>query len=331
MGTLGKEPGPRRVVLLAVPPVQGMDLFGVGDVFGTANDIRGSRGPAYEVEVVTSGRGLRVPTEGMAEIVAHRTYRQVTGPVDTLLVPGGVGARLLRDPALSAWLREQASRVRRLGSICTGAFLLAEAGLLDGRRATTHWRRLEDFRTRFPKVRVEGDPIWVQDGNIYTSAGVTAGLDLAVSMVEEDLGNAVALEVARELVMFLRRPGGQSQFSSSLAAQATERHVFRELQVWILEHLAEDLSVDALARRVAMSPRNFARVFTGELGVTPARYVENLRREAARRLLERSEEGLEGIAAQCGFGSGEVLRRSFLKGLKVTPGDYRQRFRTLCP
>jgi transcriptional regulator GlxA family with amidase domain len=225
------------------------------------------------------------------------------------------------------WVRAMAPRVRRLGSVCSGSFVLAEAGLLDGRRATTHWEWCATLAERYPAVTVASDPIFVRDGKIYTSAGVTAGMDLALALVEEDHGRELALEVARQLVMFLRRPGGQSQFSAQLAAQTADREPLRDLQSWISEHPEADLSVPALARRVAMSPRNFARVFTREVGMTPARFVESVRVEAARRRLEESASGVDSVAAACGFGTAESMRRAFLRIVRVPPAAYRHRFR----
>jgi len=248
--------------------------------------------------------------------------------IDTLLVAGGRGtAAALRDRPLIAWLRSMAPRVRRVGSVCSGSFLLAEAGLLDGRRATTHWGWCDTLAKQYPAVTVAPDPIFVRDGNVYTSAGVTAGMDLALALVEEDHGRALALEVARQLVMFLRRPGGQSQFSAQLAVQSADREPLRELQAWITEHPDADLSVPTLARRVAMSPRNFARVFTREVGMTPARFVESVRVEAARRRLEESAHGVDSVATACGFGTAESMRRAFLRIVRVPPAAYRHRFR----
>jgi transcriptional regulator GlxA family with amidase domain len=247
--------------------------------------------------------------------------------VDTLLVAGGLGAREQRcSRDYLDWLGDQAARARRFGSICTGAWVLAEAGLLDGRRATTHWGSCGELARRYPRVTVDPDPIYVRDGNCYTSAGVTAGIDLALALVEEDLGRAVALRVARLLVVFLRRPGGQAQFSTTLAAQARERGTLGDLVAWMADHVRGDLSVAALARRAAMSPRNFARHFADEVGTTPARYVEGLRLEAARRRLEATTLSVEEVAGASGFGSAEILRRAFRRRLGVTPGQYRTTF-----
>jgi transcriptional regulator GlxA family with amidase domain len=224
------------------------------------------------------------------------------------------------------WLQRIVPRVRRLASICTGTFLLARAGLLDGKRATTHWASCARLQREYPRVKVEPDPIFVREGKLWTSAGVTAGMDLALAMVEEDHGPRIARAVAQQLVLFLKRPGGQSQFSAQLAVQLADRAPLAELQAWMADHLRDDLSVPTLARRVAMSPRNFARVFTREVGLTPARLVERLRVEAARRRLEESSDGVDAIAADCGFGSAEQMRCVFVRNLRVAPTAYRDRF-----
>jgi transcriptional regulator GlxA family with amidase domain len=235
-----------------------------------------------------------------------------------------MGSRSTRDPALTVWLKKKSFEVRRIGAVCVGAFLLAEAGLLQGRRATAHWRFGRELAARYPGVRVEHDPVWVKDGNIYTSAGFSAGIDLALAWVEEDCGSGLAHEAARELVLFLRRPGGQPQVSVSLASQASEMASIRELQIWIAEHLAARLSVEDLAARMAMSVRHFERVFTREVGTTPAQFVLQMRVEAARRLLERTDGGLKQIASAAGFGSVDVMRRAFVRLLGITPRRYRQ-------
>jgi transcriptional regulator GlxA family with amidase domain len=211
--------------------------------------------------------------------------------------------------------------------VCTGAFLLAEAGLLDGLRVTTHWSAAALLQQRYPQLRVDPDPIWIREGRIWTSAGVTSGMDLALALVEDDLGRDLALAIARRLVLFLKRPGGQSQFSAQLATQLADRTPLRDLQGWIAEHPGADLSVEALAHRVAMSPRHFARVFTQQVGRTPARFVEESRVEAARRRLEESDDAIEAVAERCGFGSPETMRRAFLRVLRVNPAAYRSRFR----
>ena len=318
----------KRVVLLAVPPVDELDLVGPAEVFGTANRLAGGRRTPYGVEVVTTARDRRIDGECGLSLLAHRHYQDVVGRADSVLVICGVGSRTMRDRALFGWLRRVAETTRRLGSVCVGGFLLAEAGILDGRRATVHWRYAREFADRYPRVAVDPRPTWVQDGNIYTSAGISAGIDLALAWVEEDFGTAVALKVARELVLFLRRPGGQDQISVSVEAQASYTKSMHELQVWMADHLDVSLSVDTLAERVAMSPRNFARVFGQEFGITPGRYLLQLRVEAARRLLEQTDKSLMQVAIACGFRSGAVMRRAFLRAVGTTPLRYRRHFRT---
>jgi transcriptional regulator GlxA family with amidase domain len=261
-------------------------------------------------------------------ITAHKTFRELRGNIDTLLVAGGtaiendeIGTEVIRS------LKTVARRIRRIGSVCTGAMLLARAGLLDGRRATTHWNWCEVLIRRAPRARVDPDPIFVRDKNVYTSAGVTAGMDLALALVEEDHGSRLALQVARNLVLYLRRPGGQSQFSAALSLQLTDRKPLRELEAWVLDNLNKPLTVPVLAQRVAMSPRNFARVFTKELKTTPAKFVERLRVETARRRLEESQNSMDSIASECGFGNVNSMRNVFQRTLKIAPGQYRRHFR----
>jgi transcriptional regulator GlxA family with amidase domain len=328
---MSPRPPSRHVVVVAFPGVNALDVVGPLEVFATAAKLcphAPGGPPAYITEVVARVAGpLETQSAGIA-LVAGRALGALRGGIDTLLVAGGLGTRdALADRTLVAALRRLAPRVRRLGSVCTGSFLLAEAGLLDGRRATTHWMWCRTLAERYPRVRVEPDPIFVRDGDIYTSAGVTAGMDLALALVEDDLGRDLALHAAQQMVLFLRRPGGQSQFSAQLAVQAADRQPVRELQAWIVEHPGDDCSVPALAHRVAMSPRNFARVFLREVGMTPAHYVERVRVEAARRRLEDSSDGVDAIAADCGFGTAETMRRAFLRQLRVAPSDYRIRFR----
>ena len=260
----------------------------------------------------------------MLTFVAKQHLKDVVGSCDSVLVVCGLGSRAVRDQALSSWLKKMAGRVRRLGAVCVGAFLLAEAGVLNGRRATTHWRFGREMATRYPSVRVQHDPLWVKDGNLYTSAGISAGIDLALAWVEEDCGAGLAHEAARELVLFLRRPGGQPQVSVSLASQATAMMSIRELQIWIAEHLETTLTVEDMAYRMSMSLRNFERVFTREVGITPSQYVLQTRVEAARRQLERTGTGLKQIAAAAGFSNVDVMRRAFVRLLGTTPRRYRE-------
>jgi transcriptional regulator GlxA family with amidase domain len=321
----------QRVAVIAFPDAQMLDVVGPLEVFSTAARIvaetQGGAERAYHLEVAAERAGP-VPMSSGVSVVAGRSWRSLRGPLDTLLVAGGPGvAAAARGGRLPARLRPLAGSARRVASVCTGAFLLAEAGLLDGRRVTTHWAACAELARRYPALRVEPDPIFVRDGSVYTSAGVTAGMDLALALVEEDLGRAVALAAARRLVLFLKRPGGQSQFSAWLAAQHGERESFRDLLAGIVARPSRDLSVPALAGEMGMSPRHFARVFAEQAGTTPARFVERARVEAARRLLEESERGVDDVAARCGFGSAETLRRAFLRRLRVSPADYRKRFR----
>jgi transcriptional regulator GlxA family with amidase domain len=314
----------RRVVVLVVPPVDEFDLVCPIQVFGAANRLAGES--VYSVQVATNGKDLKVRGEGrLLSFLAETHYKGLHGSFDSLLLVCGLGTRNVRDPALFAWLRGVAPTVRRLGSVCVGSFLLAEAGLLNGRRATSHWRFSKELALRYPKVKVASEPVWVKDENIYTSAGISAGIDLALAWVEEDCGATIAQEVARELVLFLRRTGGQKQLSVTLSAQASEMKAIQELQVWIMENLRKELSVQVLADRVAMSVRNFERVFTRELGRTPSKYILQARVEAARHRLERTDHSLKQIAAACGFGSPDVMRRSFSRFVGVTPNQYRHR------
>jgi len=327
-----QAPGPRtrRVAMFAFPDVQILDVTGPLEVFARTSRWLRDRGrrkdDAYSVEIIGFRCGAFPASSGL-RLYADRGFREVGSGVDTLLIAGGLGVeRFHKHVALRQWIQRQAGQVRRLASVCTGAFFLAEAGLLKGRNATTHWASCEDLAREYPAVHVEPDRLYVREGSIYTAAGVTAGIDLALALVEEDLGRETALAVARQLVMFLRRPGGQAQFSAQLAVQMAEREPLRELQAFILDHPAADLSVEALARRMAMSPRNFARVFARELGVTPARFVLSARVETARRRLEETHEGLEEISASSGLGSTESMRRAFLRQVGVSPGQYRERF-----
>jgi transcriptional regulator GlxA family with amidase domain len=323
----------RRIVMLAYPDAQMLDVTGPLEIFAAATrrleaDGRSPELPAYSTEIVAPESGPVRMSSGI-EIVAARSIRALRGPIDTLMVAGGQGSRrAARNADLIAWLRRVAPRPRRLASVCTGALLLAEAGLLDGKRATTHWAYCDAMAAEYPSVDFDPDPIFVRDGRIYTSAGVTSGIDLALALIEEDHGRALALDVARWMVVFLKRPGGQSQFSAQLVTGLPERDPLRVVQALIVEHPELDHSVEALARRAAMSPRHFARVFSAEVGTTPARFVERARVDAARRALEDSDCGVVGVAEACGFGSAETMRRAFMRNLRVAPADYRGRFRT---
>jgi transcriptional regulator GlxA family with amidase domain len=307
--------------------VQSLDITGPLEVFAGARDHQGTR--AYRVRTASLG-GAQVRTSSglcVAPDADLRDQARAEAP-DLLIVPGGEGARR-KDPDLVGWIRANAPRAKRVASVCTGAFLLAEAGLLDGRRATTHWSQCGALRDQYPAVEVDPNPIFIKDEDVATSAGVTAGIDLALALVEDDLGRDVALAIARHLVVFLRRPGNQSQFSAQLSAQVAERAPLRDVQRWIAEHPAGDLSVEALAEKASLSPRHFARAFAAEVGMPPGRYVERTRLEAARRHLEDTAEGIEQTARACGYRTTEAMRRAFTEALGVSPAEYRRRFRPL--
>lgn len=327
-GQHGRGPSPRRVVFLALPRTGLLDLAGPWEVFNTANMLSESPRQPYSIELVSTAADERVETAGGPPLIARRCADTCRGPIDTMVVPAASGLDEIADDRTAVrHVRRLARQSRRVVSVCGGAFVLAAAGLLDGRRVTTHWRGCDELARRYPALTVEPDQIFVRDGNVYTSAGVTAGMDLALALVEEDLGRPTALAVAQNLVMFIRRPGGQTQFSAALESQQAERDALRDLLAWVAEHLGKNLSVEAMAAKAHMSPRNFSRVFRQEVGATPARHVERLRIEAARQRLEESASGFGEVAGRCGFGSVNAMRRSFLRVLKVTPSDYRKRFR----
>jgi transcriptional regulator GlxA family with amidase domain len=320
-------PNPVRVIdVLTYPAVQLLDVTGPLQVFASANDLVAGAGGERPY-------GLRVVAQGGEGMTSSAGVTLAAGPLtkpgealDTLLVAGGEGAEAAAEnPVLVEWVRERATEARRVASVCTGAFLLAAAGVLDGRRAATHWMYCAKLAQRFPAVHVEPDPIFVCDGPVWTSAGVTAGIDLALALVEEDLGRSIALAVARYLVVFFKRPGGQAQFSAVLALQAADDQ-FGALHHWINAHLADELSLSVLADHAGMSERSFSRHYAEATGLTPARAIERLRVEAARRLLSESRLPIKRIAQRCGFGSEETLRRSFHRLIDITPQDYRARF-----
>jgi transcriptional regulator GlxA family with amidase domain len=325
------------VELLVFPRVQLLDVAGPLQVFVTANELVRAAGeapvyepppyepPPYEPHVVAAQPGPVVASAGLALIAD--ALPSVRRKLDTLLIAGGTGVHdAAKDPCLLRWIAQRARHSRRTASVCTGAFLLAAAGLLDGRRATTHWSRCAELARRYPALRVENDPIFVHDDGVWTSAGVTAGIDLALAFVEADLGRGVALAVARQLVVFAKRPGGQAQFSAGLTLAAGAE--FDALHVWMARNLHQELSVPALAAQAGMSERSFARNYRAATGTTPSRAVEHLRVEAARDALGNTRRSIKDIARRCGFGSEETMRRSFLRLLAVPPRDYRERFST---
>jgi transcriptional regulator GlxA family with amidase domain len=324
--TFVRSDAARVVEVLAYPAVQLLDVTGPLQVFASANDhvVQAGGTPPYVLRVVAKGGQSVMATAGLG--IATRPLPRTGTPPDTLIVPGGPGVDgAATDTALVGWVRQRAKKARRVASVCTGAFLLGASGVLDGRRAVTHWSYCAELARRFPAVRVESDPIFVRDGSVWTSAGVTAGIDLALALVEEDLGRTVALAVARYLVVFLKRPGGQAQFSATLSMQSAEDE-FGALHEWINKHLSDDLSLAVLADQAGMSERSFSRHYAEATAVTPARAIERLRVEAARRLLSESRLPVKRISQRCGFGSEETMRRGFLRVLSATPNDYRARF-----
>ncbi|KAA2235656.1 GlxA family transcriptional regulator [Salinarimonas soli] len=330
---------PKKILFLAVAPAQLLDVAGPIEVFAQANRLRtmeaveagrGASGDGpYEIDLHILGSPEEPNTSAGLRLASSVTRDELEAgfPVDTLVVAGGEGAR--RDvggsPA-SPLIRELAEGARRVVGICTGAFLLAEAGLLGGRRVSTHWRWCAELARRYPDLRVDPEPIYIRDGAVWTSAGIAAGIDLALGLVEDDHGHPLALAIARELVMFLRRPGGQRQFSTLLSAQTSTSARLTDVLAWVADNLSEPISVERLAERVHLSPRQFARSFRAETGQTPGRAVEAIRVEAARRLLERGTEALSVVTASCGFGTEETLRRAFLRHVGVPPAQYRDRF-----
>jgi transcriptional regulator GlxA family with amidase domain len=322
-------PATRRVIMLGYPDAEALDIIGPLEVFSEATRLllahKLTRDPAYSIEVV----GLRAgpfPTTSGVRLMAERGFRAVAA-ADLLMISGGRGcSSVQQDRAVLDWIRRLARRAQRVAAVCSGATILAQTGLLNGRSATTHWADTADLARQNPSISVRSNAIYVRDGKFYTSAGVTAGIDMALAIVEEDWGRNIALSVARVLVMFLNRPGGQSQFSEYLAAQFCEDSRVRKIQLWVHEHLEQNLSVATLAARSAMSSRNFARHFTSVTGMTPAHYVSNARLEAARRKLEENKLPTAKIAHRCGFGTAETMRRVFNMNLGVSPTDYRSRF-----
>lgn len=314
-----------RIAILSFPRFQLLDVAGPADVFAEAARQLGQP-RAYQVQMLSAGAGPLRSSCGL-RMAVDATAATQRGAIDTLLVAGSPDLNdMACDAPLQDWLRRRARTARRYGSVCTGAFVLAAAGLLDGKRVATHWNSAARLAVGYPEASVEADAIYVQDGRLFTSAGVTAGMDLALAMVEQDHGRDLALRVARELVMFLKRPGGQSQFSAHLAAQTAERSSVRALQEHVLANLQGDLSVPALAAHAGMSERSFARTFRSETGTTPAEFVENARIDAARRLAEESDLPAKRLADAVGYASVDGFRRAFTRRLGVGLTEYRRRF-----
>lgn len=319
----------RRIAILVYDDVETLDVAGPADVFSTANDLLARHPAPYDV-VVTGIRRGRVASE--SGVCFHADWALGDGGVfDTIIVPGGKGLRLSakgRAP-IGRFLLEQAQKARRIATVCTGIYALADTGLLDGRNATTHWRYAADVQRRWPKLHVNADAIFIKDGKFYTSAGVTAGIDLALSFVEEDFGSELALAVAREIVVYLKRSGGQLQYSQPLLAQTKSKAHFGDLAQWIRGNLHSDLTLEALAERVNLSPRHFARKFKAAFGLTPADFVEELRLDEARWLLVNGDDSMNDLAQAVGYMSDDTFRRAFERRYGIGPAEYRRRFRTV--
>ena len=316
-----------RVAILIAPTARCLEIAGPFDVFSTANMLMKTDGH-YEMQMIASSSEPMAVSHGL-RLTTDRTIADPVDSIDTLFVAGPHDAAdALAATEVIAWVARHAPSIRRCCAGRTGAFILAAAGLLDGRRATTHWRYADEFIGHFPSVRLEPDRIFIKDGPIWTSAGVSTGIDMALALLEEDHGRALSLEVARFLVVFLKRPGGQSQFSAYLASQIAARTQIQKVQSWVLEHLTADLSTEALAASAGMSVRNFTRVFQDEAKSTPTRFVERARLDAARRLLEESDLPLKRIASSSGFGTIGRMRRAFRRQVSVGPLEYRRRFQS---
>ncbi len=323
----------RHVGMIIFPGCVMLDACGPMEVFSFANDalemlgIIKSSEKAYTMSFIAEQRGY-VQTSSGLKLLADYGFDEIGDNIDTLMIAGmNRVLDVFKDVKLIEFLKIMASKTRRMVSICTGALIFAESGLLNGRRATTHWYFCDYLASRYQNVSVEADKIFIRDGNVYTSGGVTAGMDLALSLVEEDWGSQIASRTARGMLVFMRRPGGQSQFSSYILNEAKTRKDFRELQAWIVNNPFAELSVEQLAERMAMSPRNFSRIFCQEVGVSPAKFVERVRLEAARNRIVQSDLPMENVATDCGFSNAEQMRRSFLRVFKITPQEYRDKFK----
>lgn len=319
----------KRVVIVTNLGANSLEYFGPLQVFAEAAFFLNKWGRSdlgYDVEIVSTEPGTVYSLKGLS-IIADTPYHSLRGPVDTLIFQAvDEKERCLRDKRFMSWVARMSSRVRRVVSVCAGAFILAEAGILDGRRATTHWVGCDEFRRRYPKVLLDPEPIYIKDGHVYTSAGSTAGLDLTLALVEEDYGQEFARRIAQGLVMYLKRPGNQAQFSVHISARFPKESRIRDLQIYVSENLDGDLSVETLAEQAGMSPRNFARVFTQQVGLSPGRFVEQSRLERARQWLEESSLPIAHVARRCGYRSPDGLRLAFDRHLGVSPREYRQRF-----
>ncbi|MCD7976260.1 MAG: GlxA family transcriptional regulator [Tannerellaceae bacterium] len=328
-----KQKNIKHVVIIVPPYSTLLDTCGPMDVFQRAIDqmklLENRVDFTYHIHVVSTTKARQIPVSSGISIVSEGSYKNITYPVDTLIVPGlpqKTGYQVGKD--VLAWLKEQSGHVRRICSVCAGAFMLAEAGVLTGKKATTHWMLCEKLAKNYPQTTVDPEAIFVKDGNVYTSAGITTGMDLALGLIEEDLGKSFALQIARIMVLYLKRPGNQTQYSTVLESQQIDHQPIRKAVEWIYDHLQEEITVEKLAEHTLMSPRNFARVFARELNITPIKYVEKLRLEAAIRYLTETHLTTDEIAHLCGLKNSTNLNRLFLHTFEVTPTQYRRNFQT---
>ena len=323
----------RHIAFLVLPNVTLLDVTGPYEVFTQGIECVGGKDAnaafTYKLHTVSAGRGRTICTASGLSIQCEDTIRTVDYSIDTLFIPGVPNSCVCSYNAgkqVLEWIGEQAHEVRRICSVCTGTFLLAEAGVLAGHKATSHWEVCDKLAQDYPEIEVDGNPIFIKDGNVYTSAGISAGMDLALALLEEDFGRPLAIEVAKQMVLYLKRPGNQSQYSSVLTHQQVDYRPIQEIESWIMEHLHETLTVERLAEQSLMSARNFARVFMRETGITPAKYIDKLRIETACRYLVDTQLSLKEIATTCGLGTVDNMRKVFIKYLEISPVEYRKRF-----
>lgn len=325
----------KHIAFLIIPDATLLDITGPYEVFSQALEhINANKGKAdfiYQLHSLSIDRKKNIRTASGIIIQCTESIKTVDYSIDTLIIPGVPNSQIeeykLPENVLG-WISEQSKMVRRICTVCTGSFFLAEAGILTGKKATTHWDKCTVLSNKYPDILVDSNPIFIKDGNIYTSAGISSGMDLALALVEEDFGKSPALEVAKQMVLYLKRPGSQSQYSSVLTHQNTDHQPVQKICDWIMEHLHETMTVDDLASIISMSSRNFARIFVRETGITPAKYIDKLRIETACRYLVDTRLSLKEIAALCGLGSPDNMRKIFFKYIKISPAEYRRNFRT---
>lgn len=317
----------KLIVVVPMPGIFLLDIAGPCDVFAAADKLlNGNSG--YDVLLASPVNTKKISTKSGVEVSCPVTVNTINRPIDTVIIAGFSWPLLENGDRFFQWLKGVYPKVNRIASVCVGAYALAEAGILDGKQATTHWEFSQQFQQRYPLVKVDTDPYFTRDTNVYTSGGVSSGIDLSLALVEEDHGRDVALQVARKLILHLKRPGYQSQFSKVLEIHRLENSIGGKLYAWMIRHLGADLSIEQLAQHSNMSVRNFARVFQKETGITPAKFVEKVRVEVARRYLEDSDLSIDQIAAKCGLGGLISMRRTFIRHMNISPSDYRRTFRT---